>query len=993
MSKSERDVSKTLEELTGRLSGAARELVAWFLEQMPESYFEDIDATTRLEHLGAILALRAVGQEPRLRLKSADGRRITHILPEDAPGTLTRLMRDFSEGPIRAAKIYSSRDKRIIVDVFDIGRSPPCNLDLPDLREKYLSTLALSERRLSAGGDPLWPATDVIHHFTGLTEDYVRACSPERILGHAELCREVRRHTAAVVKLDNGAAGRSRLVIACANVSSTSLFLRVANRLSTLSIDVTRAHVDTMFADAEEPVVIISALVAGPDGRPIDPASTLWQRLHGDLRRLEWLDAETLELGYREPALDLDGADLLMTYADLAHQLLVKTNRYLYTRSRIDDVLRAQLPLAIELVELFRARFDPRRPLSDQAYRDGEHRLGRAIDEGVEDDGAAAVLRTILKAIGATLKTNYFVPGRFALALRLTPALIPRPGPGPETSAAPEGEPTDGLHGVFWVHGRGFNAFHMRFRDTARGGVRVVRPASSEQHLRESERHLDEAYALAYAQELKNKDIPEGGAKAVLLVHPARDVTPCVRAFTDAMLDLITADPATRAQVVDRAGAPESIYFGPDENITPKHINWIVARARDRGYATPSALMSSKPDAGINHKQYGVTSEGVNVFLEVALRAIGIDPRRQPFTLKLTGGPDGDVAGNEIKIAIREFGAQVRIVGVADGLGCAEDPAGLDHGELLRLCAENRPIIAFDRGKLSAKGRVVAATDPEGARARNDLHNRVVADVFVPAGGRPGTINADNWSRFLRPDGRPASRLIVEGANLFLTQDARRHLAEAGVLIIKDSSANKCGVICSSYEVLAGLLLTDAELMAIKPAFVVQVIERLRRAARLEAELLMETHRRRPATPLYEVSIQLSQQINRLASALAAGYPRLAQEYPALVREAVLAHVPPALVEAAGERVFTQLPASYRAQLVCTTIAASIVYREGLDYFRDVPPDRLAALALDYVLADRANRELIAEVERSGLTSAPQIARLLEAGGTRAALKSGRRDQ
>lgn len=990
MSKSDRNVNRALEELSGRLAGAGREIVSWFLEQMPESYFEDIDATTRLEHLGAILALLAAGQEPRLRIKSADGRRITHILPEDAPGTLTRLMRDFSEGTIRAAKIYSSRDKRIIVDVFDIGRSPPCNLDVPDLREKYLSTLSLGERRLDASGAPLWPAIDVIHHFTGLTEDYVRACSPERILSHAELCRQVRRHTAAVVRLDGVQADRSRLVVACANVSSTSLFLRVANRLSTLAIDVTRAYVDTMFADAEEPVVIISTLVAGPDGRPLDPGSELWRRLRGDLERLEWLDAETLELGYREPALDLGGADVLMTYAGLAHQLLVKTNRYLYTRSRIDEVLRAQLPLAIEIVDLFRARFDPRQPLSDQAYQDAESRLARAIDERVDDESAAPVLRTVLQAIGATLKTNYYVPGRFALALRLSPALIPRPAAhvsvgGPQD----EGQASDGLYGVFWVHGRGFNAFHMRFRDAARGGVRVVRPASAEQHLRESERHLDEAYGLAQAQELKNKDIPEGGAKAVLVVHPAREVTPCVRAFTDAILDLITADPATRAQVVDRSGAPESIYFGPDENITPAHINWIVARARDRGYPTPSALMSSKPEAGINHKQYGVTSEGVNVFLEVALRALGIDPRRQPFTLKLTGGPDGDVAGNEIKIAIREFGAQVRIVGVADGLGCAEDPRGLDHGELLRLVAGNQPIVDFDMDKLSAEGRVMTATNPEGTRARNDLHNRVVSDVFVPAGGRPETMNGSNWRRFLRPDGSPASRLIVEGANLFLTQDARRHLAEAGVLVIKDSSANKCGVICSSYEVLACLILTDAELIAIKPAFVAQVLERLRRAARLEAELLMAVHRRRPATPLYEVSIQLSQEINRLATALSAGYPRLAEDHPALVREAVLAHVPPVLAEAAGERVFTRLPASYRAQLVCTSIAAGIVYREGLDYFRDVPADRLADLAREYVLCDRTNRDLIAELEGSNLPSAPQIARLLGAGGTRAALKLG----
>ena len=47
-----------------------------------------------------------------------------------------------------------------------------------------------------------------------------------------------------------------------------------------------------------------------------------------------------------------------------------------------------------------------------------------------------------------------------------------------------------------------------------------------------------------------------------------------------------------------------------------------------------------------------------------------------------TGGPDGDVAGNEIKILFREYGDNVKIVGIADGSGCAEDPDGLDHEEV-----------------------------------------------------------------------------------------------------------------------------------------------------------------------------------------------------------------------------------------------------------------------------------------------------------------------
>ena len=44
----------------------------------------------------------------------------------------------------------------------------------------------------------------------------------------------------------------------------------------------------------------------------------------------------------------------------------------------------------------------------------------------------------------------------------------------------------------------------------------------------------------------------------------------------------------------------------------------------------------------------------------------------------------------------------------------------------------------------------------------------VNADVFIPAGGRPFTINDGNWRNFLQADGTPSSRLIVEGANIFV---------------------------------------------------------------------------------------------------------------------------------------------------------------------------------------------------------------------------------
>ena len=147
--------------------------------------------------------------------------------------------------------------------------------------------------------------------------------------------------------------------------------------------------------------------------------------------------------------------------------------------------------------------------------------------------------------------------------------------------------------------------------------------------------------------------------------------------------------------------------------------------------------MSSKPGAGINHKEFGVTSEGVTVFLEEALKAVGIDPRTEPFTVKLTGGPDGDVAGNQIRIMHREFGDRARIVGIADGSGAAWDPAGLDHAELLRLVNNDAPISQFSRDRLGPDGGGIAVDEPEGLRRRNRLHFDVVADAFHSGGRAP----------------------------------------------------------------------------------------------------------------------------------------------------------------------------------------------------------------------------------------------------------------
>ena len=86
----------------------------------------------------------------------------------------------------------------------------------------------------------------------------------------------------------------------------------------------------------------------------------------------------------------------------------------------------------------------------------------------------------------------------------------------------------------------------------------------------------------------------------------------------------------------------------------------------------------------------------------------------------------------------------------------------------------------------------MAAKDSEEAlNRRNSMPFRLKADAFIPAGGRPNTINATNWRNFLDDKGVPTSKLIVEGANIYNTKEARELLFKnAGVIIVKDSSAN-----------------------------------------------------------------------------------------------------------------------------------------------------------------------------------------------------------
>merc|ERR1712050_312102 len=148
------------------------------------------------------------------------------------------------------------------------------------------------------------------------------------------------------------------------------------------------------------------------------------------------------------------------------------------------------------------------------------------------------------------------------------------------------------------------------------------------------------------------------------------------------------------------------------------------------------------------------------------------------------------------------------------------------------------------------------------------MGNRLKADAFIPAGGRPNTININNYDKFFLADGKPSSPLIVEAANIFTTPEARKEFGDRGINIVKDSSANKAGVCCSSYEIVASMLLSKDEFLGDKEEIVGDVLEKLRHSARVEAELLFREYRSNPSNQLPYYSQAISGAINRATDAV-----------------------------------------------------------------------------------------------------------------------------
>ncbi len=573
----------------------------------------------------------------------------------------------------------------------------------------------------------------------------------------------------------------------------------------------------------------------------------------GGLRQI-FEDALTaLWLGQTED----DGFNTLVLTAGLTWRevtLLRACAKYLrqaglrFSEDYMQRVLRSNGAITRLLIRLFESRFDPARQggASERCEAITEEIRGQ-LDEVVSLDHDR-ILRSYLAVIDATLRTNYYKPGRSArggrgdgfppgasrdvppeyLVLKLDPGNIPG-----LTPPRPKFE--------IFVYSPRLEAVHLRFGRVARGGLRW------------SDRQEDfrtEVLGLVKAQEVKNAVIVPSGAKGGFvckrLPDPAdreayqAEVLACYQTFIAAMLDVtdnISGDQVVPPPgVVRRDGDDPYLVVAADKGTATfsDAANEIAARY---GFWLGDAFASGGSE-GYDHKKMGITARGAWESVKWHFAALGLNPDTDDFTAVGVGDMSGDVFGNGMLLS-----GHIRLIAAFDHRHVFIDPApqpAASFAERSRLFALPRSSWAdYDQALISPGGGVWPRTlksVPVSPQARtalgidstvsalpvDELISAILAapvdlawnggiGTYVKAGSESHADVGDRSNDAVRINApRLRARVVGEGGNLGLTQAARIEYSLGGGLMNTDFIDNSAGVDTSDHEVNIKILLADA---------------------------------------------------------------------------------------------------------------------------------------------------------------------------------------
>ncbi|MCG8617720.1 MAG: NADP-specific glutamate dehydrogenase GdhA, partial [Desulfobacterales bacterium] len=334
------------------------------------------------------------------------------------------------------------------------------------------------------------------------------------------------------------------------------------------------------------------------------------------------------------------------------------------------------------------------------------------------------------------------------------------------------------------------------------------------------------------------------------------------------------------------------------------------------------------------------------------------DAREEDLNLMMTGGPDGDLGANEIQCY------KGKICLIIDGGSILFDPDGLDKEALMkigfmrhtspRINSLGYPVEKLGKNGFQVPLRAKNITLPDGRFIEDGaiFHRQFITDpanrkyikqadirAFIPCGGFKDTVNRSNVREFT--ENFNELRFIVEGANVFFDDAARRHIAASTpIKQIKDSTANKGGVFSSAVaEVLTAFLFNDAyekrllEDMATRWELIRGIMELVSTYAAAETDMLLRIHEAAPQTPLFMLSVQTSEQIFSFMNLVSAHLESVAADED-LLWEVLKSYIPRGLVKTLGKEAIlltlnTEKLVAYRNAIITKKMASLAFYAHG----------------------------------------------------------------
>jgi glutamate dehydrogenase len=481
--------------------------------------------------------------------------------------------------------------------------------------------------------------------------------------------------------------------------------------------------------------------------------------------------------------------------------------------------------LAHQLFELFQARLDPDHAVDRElVVKHIVHDFEGGLD-AVTSLNEDRVLRTLLRIVEATLRTNYFQVGPDGekpwLAFKFAPAQIPDlPLPRP-------------MFEIF-VYSPRVEGVHLRGGPVSRGGLRWSdRP----------EDFRTEVLGLMKAQTVKNAVIVPVGAKGGFVVKDppkGRDalqteVVACYSSFIRGLLDVtdnLVAGQVVPPQHAVRYDDDDAYLVVAADKGTATFSDIANAISQEYGFWLGDAFASGG-SAGYDHKAMGITARGAWISVQRHFRDLGVDVQNEDVTVVGIGDMSGDVFGNGMLLS-----EHIRLVAAFDHRHVFLDPdpdPATSFAERARLFdLPGSSWADYDASLISAGGGVYPRTaktvliSPE-VRSRLDVTEDVLtpdeliravlrAPVDLLWNGGVGTyVKAstethgdvgDKRNDQVRIDaGQLRCRVVGEGGNLGFTQRGRVEFALDGGRINTDAIDNSAGVDCSDHEVNIKILL------------------------------------------------------------------------------------------------------------------------------------------------------------------------------------------